>query len=139
MKALALEIKAKNSGLFILSREIIVVVKLLLENDVRKCLRKFTCWKKKYNCSKNLETVRASLSMSLEELILETQKVLQPLISKPVLKSQLLEKPPFRFIHDVFSAVTASTHFGEGLFIDKEDFLDAKVRIFFMVKIEIVT
>jgi TRAF3-interacting protein 1 len=64
--------------------------------------------------------------MSLASEIEEVKAVLQPLFAKPALKDQLLEKPPFRFVHDVITAVTKATGFGGTLFADREDLLDAK-------------
>ena len=62
----------------------------------------------------------------MDDVVSEVQQVIQPLFAKPILKKQLLEKPPFRFVHDVVSAVTKNTGFGEGLFADRPDLLDAK-------------
>eukprot|EP00941_MAST-03F_sp_MAST-3F-sp1_P003772 g3772.t1 len=45
-----------------------------------------------------------------------TQAAFSDLISKPRLSEKLLKKPPFRFLHDIISNVTANTGFGEGLY-----------------------
>ncbi|KAF0686812.1 Aste57867_21409 [Aphanomyces stellatus] len=56
----------------------------------------------------------------LNELIKKTQDTLQPLIAKPKLADKLLQKPPFRFLHDIFSALIAGTGFAKGLYTDFE-------------------
>ncbi len=60
------------------------------------------------------------MSMDLEELIQETKQVLHGLFDRPRLTDKLLSKPPFRFLHDLVSAITASTGFAEGLYNDAE-------------------
>ena len=50
----------------------------------------------------------------------EVRRTLVSVITRPELKDTFLSKPPFRFIHDVFSNVTACTGFGKGLFADLE-------------------
>lgn len=62
--------------------------------------------------------------MDLESLVAKTIRVVGDLVSKPKMSEKHLSKPPFRFLHDVVSAITRETGFGEGLYSGGE--LDAK-------------
>lgn len=66
------------------------------------------------------------------EWITATQTELQTgdgaLISRPKLTTKLLERPPFKFLHDVFTNVQASTGFAPGLLDDEESDKD-KVNV----------
>jgi TRAF3-interacting protein 1 len=57
---------------------------------------------------------------NLEELIQTTIAKVGAIIAKPKMTEKLLSKPPYRFLHDTISAITAATSFGEGLFSGPE-------------------
>ena len=51
----------------------------------------------------------------------------EQIISKPKMTEKLLRKPPFRYIHDIFTSTMSSTGFAEGLYDEKE--LDSKAMV----------
>jgi len=57
---------------------------------------------------------------TLDSLIAITKEKVQALFLKPKLTEKLLRKPPFRFLHDIITAVTKATGFGEGLYNETE-------------------
>eukprot|EP00002_Diphylleia_rotans_P005805 TRINITY_DN14_c0_g1_i3.p1 TRINITY_DN14_c0_g1~~TRINITY_DN14_c0_g1_i3.p1 ORF type:complete len:472 (-),score=168.42 TRINITY_DN14_c0_g1_i3:616-2031(-) len=71
--------------------------------------------------------------------VADTQAKLSKLISKPKLTEQLLSRPPFRFLHDVISAITQATGFGEGLYADdelnSENIKEKQAKINYLTKI----
>jgi TRAF3-interacting protein 1 len=57
---------------------------------------------------------------SIEELIPVTKELMGGLISKPKMNDKLLNKPPFRFLHDIVTAVMTKTGFATGLYEDDD-------------------
>lgn len=53
----------------------------------------------------------ASNAAALNHAIEEAMRVLQPMFARPKLRSRLLSKPPFRFIHDIVIAIIQATKF----------------------------
>jgi TRAF3-interacting protein 1 len=86
--------------------------------------------------SSDVTSVRAPLGWSLghgqrmgsqsgskewvERTRIELQTGKDALISKPRLTDKLLERPPFKLLHDVFTRVQAATNFAPGLFSEAE-------------------
>uniref|UniRef100_A0A8C8LYA9 TRAF3-interacting protein 1 n=1 Tax=Oncorhynchus tshawytscha TaxID=74940 RepID=A0A8C8LYA9_ONCTS len=50
----------------------------------------------------------------------KTQDTLGKVIKKPPLTEKLLTKPPFRYLHDIFSEVIRTTGFMKGLYVETE-------------------
>ncbi|ROJ94865.1 TRAF3-interacting protein 1 [Anabarilius grahami] len=55
-----------------------------------------------------------------ESVIKKTQETLGKVIKKPPLTEKLLSKPPFRYLHDIFSEVMRTTGFMKGLYGEAE-------------------
>eukprot|EP00602_Paraphysomonas_sp_CaronLab_P009121 CAMPEP_0185026164 /NCGR_PEP_ID=MMETSP1103-20130426/10127_1 /TAXON_ID=36769 /ORGANISM="Paraphysomonas bandaiensis, Strain Caron Lab Isolate" /LENGTH=674 /DNA_ID=CAMNT_0027559655 /DNA_START=162 /DNA_END=2186 /DNA_ORIENTATION=+ len=67
-----------------------------------------------------------------------TKELLQPLITKPKLSDKLLGKPPFRFLHDIFTEVIRATGFAENLYepaeLDSANVKEKEQKIIFLEK-----
>ncbi|XP_035507329.2 TRAF3-interacting protein 1 isoform X1 [Scophthalmus maximus] len=53
-------------------------------------------------------------------VVKKTQDTLGKVIKKPPLTEKLLSKPPFRYLHDIFSEITRTTGFLKGLYGENE-------------------
>ena len=74
-----------------------------------------------------------------DDVVSGVQDALQHLFKKPKLSPKLLNKPPFRFLHDVVMAVLSSTGFGGDLYTEEErdsgSYKDKAGKIAFLEKI----
>ena len=68
-----------------------------------------------------------------------TAEAFEQIFQKPKMTQKLLSKPPFRYLHDIFTATNGATGFGNGLYSGDE--LNAKAitekdaKINFLVKL----
>ena len=67
-----------------------------------------------------------------------TAEMYGQLFQKPKMTQKLLTKPPFRYIHDIFTATCGATGYGEGLFqgpeLDAKAITEKEAKIGFLVK-----
>ena len=68
-----------------------------------------------------------------------TKELVEKLISKPKMATKLLNKPPFRFLHDIVREIQTVTGFPSGLFTPEElvssNVKDKASKIAFLAKI----
>lgn len=72
----------------------------------------------------HLNNLNLNKNMAEGDYWKETAEMYEQLIQKPKMTEKLLTKPPFRYIHDIYTATCAETGYGQGLFDEAE--LDAK-------------
>ena len=64
--------------------------------------------------------VRVIKMAGLADAVKNTQNTLGKIVTRPPLTEKLLKKPPFRFLHDVISAVIKETGALKGLYTAAE-------------------
>lgn len=73
----------------------------------------------------------------------ETKAMYEQIIQKPKMTEKLLSKPPFRYLHDIFTSLSAATGFGAGLYqgaeLDGKSITDKEAKIAFLVKMVSLT
>jgi TRAF3-interacting protein 1 len=60
------------------------------------------------------------MAENLDDLIAQARDKVSAIISRPKMTEKLLAKPPFRFLHDTVSSITAATGFANGLYNEGE-------------------
>lgn len=67
----------------------------------------------------------------------------EQLFAKPKMTEKLLGKPPFRYLHDIFTATMGKTGWGQGLFqgeeLNSKSFEDKESKLAFLVKLITLT
>lgn len=67
----------------------------------------------------------------------------EQLFAKPKMTEKLLSKPPFRYLHDIFTATMGKTGYGEGMFqgeeLNSKSFEDKDSKLAWLVKVITLT
>ena len=67
-----------------------------------------------------------------------TAEMYSQLFQKPKMNQKLLSKPPFRYLHDIWTATNKETGFGNGLYeeaeMDSKSITEKDAKINFLVK-----
>jgi TRAF3-interacting protein 1 len=71
------------------------------------------------NCKTRVDNLR-ELIYSHPGDIAATKQVMESIVIHPKVSEKLLDRPPFRFLHDVILAITKSTGYGRRLLTEKE-------------------
>jgi hypothetical protein len=71
------------------------------------------------NCKIRVDHLR-ELIYSHPGDVAATKQVMESIVIHPKVSEKLLDRPPFRFLHDLILAITKATGYGRGLFTEKE-------------------